>query len=840
MTVLDRGQFQLFISILQAKETKIRAEYYHRKNKILEKRTATGHGQPKKSRVPRGPRNTGKIANRHFRRKNPVKDCSEPAQVINLFTVELSKEQEQLLSRGPKFCPTPASYNEWQLLDDSFEGLRRVRLKEYWYDEEVPVLIPTRPKFYKKNYWEPPKGRDDSLDAFCSTVVSRVTAHAPRLPKQRNISRKSQEALQQLRDLVQKRILRISPADKGEAVVVQSFSQYHEEAMRQLCNTEPYRTSQEDTSQDIAKQSNECVHNLHGQEIIDDKCREWAKIKENDVKTPTFYHLPKVHKDNQNPPGRLIVLGIGGPTERLSKLVDHWLQPVVHKLPSFIKDTTHLFQLIHEWNDTNAPWSEEILIVTIDVVALYPSIPQEEVPVALRDMLANEDPCSPIPPIGTLLPIVDHVLQNNIFEFDGQLFQQIQGTAMGTPMAPAIANLYMGWVEKRLLSKTPWLVDPESWRRFIDDIIMLWTHGEKKLLEFLNWLNEQHQQIKFTWNYGQKQIPFLDVSISLVEGRLETDLHVKPTDVNMLLPFKSCHPRHCRRGIPFGQCIRIHRICSREDTFHLRCAQLRERLLNRGYPERLIQGAISRVKKMTRQNTLNYARKTKCDRVPFVITHNPTHPPLGKWLKELMPTLHQSRRMRKAMPNPRIVGERICHNLRRLLMQSRLPPHNPPSPPPDSDQPGRYKCTSKRCVVCQLYLLQTTTFSSVRTGQTFSIRDRVSCKTNNLIYLMDCAKCKDVQYTGETGQTLQRRFHAHRSNIGVNTEKQKSPKELSKYRQDTLVAKHFQRKGHSVLDMRVTVIETMRSEEVTHRRARERFWRHKLKTNYPDGLNVWD
>ncbi|KAL8562852.1 hypothetical protein ACOMHN_004544 [Nucella lapillus] len=104
------------------------------------------------------------------------------------------------------------------------------RPKEYRYDEEAPVLIPTRPKFYKKNYWEPPKGRVDSLDAFCSIVVSRVTAHAPRPPKQRNISRKSQEALQQLRDLVQKRILRISPADKGGAVVVPSFSQYHEEA----------------------------------------------------------------------------------------------------------------------------------------------------------------------------------------------------------------------------------------------------------------------------------------------------------------------------------------------------------------------------------------------------------------------------------------------------------------------------------------------------------------------------------------------------------------------------------------------------------------------------------
>ncbi|KAL8562851.1 hypothetical protein ACOMHN_004543 [Nucella lapillus] len=68
-------------------------------------------------------------------------------QKINLSTVQLSKEQEQLLSRGPKFCPTPASCNERQLLDDSSEGLRRVRLKEYRYDEEAPYTaqgVPVR------------------------------------------------------------------------------------------------------------------------------------------------------------------------------------------------------------------------------------------------------------------------------------------------------------------------------------------------------------------------------------------------------------------------------------------------------------------------------------------------------------------------------------------------------------------------------------------------------------------------------------------------------------------------------------------------------------------------
>ena len=57
---------------------------------------------------------------------------------------------------------------------------------------------------------------------------------------------------------------------------------------------------------------------------------------------------------------------------------------------------------------------------------------------------------------------------------------------------------------------------------------------------------------------------------------------------------------------------------------------------------------------------------------------------------------------------------------------------------------------------------------------------------------------------------------------------------------DSLVARHFQKEGHSVLDLRVTIVELMTSQDTNSRRARERFWRHKLKTNYPQGLNVWD
>jgi hypothetical protein len=248
---------------------------------------------------------------------------------------------------------------------------------------------------------------------------------------------------------------------------------------------------------------------------------------------------------------------------------------------------------------------------------------------------------------------------------------------------------------------------------------------------------------------------------------------------------------------------------------------------------------------MPRDSTLNYvSKKTKTERTPFIITHDPTHPPLDKWLKERMTTLHQSRRIKKAMPQPPIVGERNCHNLRRMLMPTKPPPPPPePETPLQENQTGCHKCQSKRCVVCQQHLKQTTTFNSVRTGTTFNIRTPANCKTSNLIYLIDCDKCGDVQYVGETGQTLQRRFHAHRSNIGVDPSKKKEQSKNTNSdfkRPDTLVARHFQSDGHSLQDMRVTVIETMRSDDAASRKSRERFWRHKLKTNYPDGLNVYD
>ncbi|KAL8616838.1 hypothetical protein ACOMHN_041757 [Nucella lapillus] len=379
---------------------------------------------------------------------------------------------------------------------------------------------------------------------------------------------------------------------------------------------------------------------------------------------------------------------------------------------------------------------------------------------------------------------------------------------------------------EKMLKTCPWTIDPAIWKRYIDDIITIWLYGEDELNKFMTWMNNQHPSIKFTYSYGRTNLPYLDVSLSIdPDGHLTSDLHVKPTDAAMILPFNSCHPRHCPRSIPYSQCLRLRRICSEDSVFEKRCQELKVKLQRRGYPGSLIDAAMRKVSDQPRASTLQYSRRnqqSKADRVPFIVRHNPSNPSLSLWLKQFLPVLHTSARMRKAAPVPPIVGERNCFSLRNLLMPSALPPL--PDPQTQGANKGCHPCN--KCTLCANHMQDTTSFHSVVTGQTFTIRDSLSCQSTNIIYLIDCSQCHSVQYVGETGQTVRKRFYNHTYAIRKGV--------------DTLVGKHFNSPGHALTDMKCTVIEGIRMDNTDVRKQREKFWRYKLRTNYPEGLNVFD
>ena len=103
----------------------------------------------------------------------------------------------------------------------------------------------------------------------------------------------------------------------------------------QLTDIKFYRRLNEDMTADIQKRVTVYVNRMHKDKLINDKTKQY--LIQSDVKPGRFYILPKVHKPGN--PGRPTVSSNSHPTERLSHFVDYHLQPLVHKPPSFVKDT---------------------------------------------------------------------------------------------------------------------------------------------------------------------------------------------------------------------------------------------------------------------------------------------------------------------------------------------------------------------------------------------------------------------------------------------------------------------------------------------------------------------
>ena len=90
-------------------------------------------------------------------------------------------------------------------------------------------------------------------------------------------------------------------------------------------------------------------------------------------------------------------------------------------------------------------------------------------------------------------------------------------------------------------------IETEKKKRYIDDIFF-----EESLKEFINEINSFHPIIKFTADWSKEKVNFLDVEVTLKNGVLSTDLFVKATDTHQFLDPSSCHPNHCKKGIPYS------------------------------------------------------------------------------------------------------------------------------------------------------------------------------------------------------------------------------------------------------------------------------------------------
>ena len=176
---------------------------------------------------------------------------------------------------------------------------------------------------------------------------------------------------------------------------------------------------------------------------------------------------------------------------------------------------------------------------------------------------------------------------NNLFRFNNKYYRQTDGLGMGLPLSPTMANIFLCYHEKRWLQDCPEEYKPIFYKRYVDDTILAFrqlSHVDK----FLNFLNNQHDNIKFTCELeNNRSIPFLDCRITREDGKLSTSVFRKDTFTGLGQSFFS----HCSFRFKINSIktllSRAYKICRTRTHLSMEFNFLARYFSENGYPEHL-------------------------------------------------------------------------------------------------------------------------------------------------------------------------------------------------------------------------------------------------------------
>ena len=144
--------------------------------------------------------------------------------------------------------------------------------------------------------------------------------------------------------------------------------------------------------------------------------------------------------------------------------------------------------------------------------------------------------------------------------FNGQLFDQIDGVAMGSPLGPSVASIFMLYLEKRYLTICPSEFKPVLYRRYVDDTYCLFRYRDHVVM-FLEYINCQHPNINFIAEIeAENSLPFLDVLVTREGNNFMTSL--KKTFTGLYTDFASLAPNKYKNNLISVLIYRAFHICS--------------------------------------------------------------------------------------------------------------------------------------------------------------------------------------------------------------------------------------------------------------------------------------
>lgn len=483
--------------------------------------------------------------------------------VFNFSNYSLSEEEKSLLALGLNFCITNTKYDS---------------LNHFLKFEKLAYML-SKCEFYNKS--------NNRVNEFMSSLKYITFSSLKRIIKsklQNNITSKNLATLKSLSS--NKNIVFLKP-DKGNGVVILNKSEYVNKMNSILCDNSKFKPINKDLFKLIISLEDKItrfLRYLKNVNVID--LDVFNSLTPSGSNVGILYGLPKVHKANN--PLRPILSTIGTHNYKLAK----FLIPLINKWSTNEYSVNNTFEFVNFIN--NHPTNDKYVMASFDITSLYTNVPvKETINIILNlafDNNTNNKYCNFSK--DQFSKLLNLTLLDSYFLFNEKLYLQVDGLAMGSCIAPTLANLFLCYHEKKWLDECPILFKPVIYKRYVDDTFLVFKDKDHINL-FLNYLNEKHNNIKFTCEHEvDKQLSFLDINIIHENNKFNTNVFRKTTHTGLGMNFKSFLPINFKINSIKCLLFRAYNICSSYLSFHNETSFLKSYFIKNGYPINIIDNQI--------------------------------------------------------------------------------------------------------------------------------------------------------------------------------------------------------------------------------------------------------
>ena len=400
--------------------------------------------------------------------------------IINLSNYKLSATEEFVLSHGPNFCFPP--YN--QKREETFAEFEVLLAQlQHHHPQSTEKHVALKAKL------------SDLAHAYCGTPVELgdFLMH--------------KECFKAIKSLRSNENILITKPDNGSGVVILTKTDYVAKMDSILQDETKFKllgsAINNDNTSKIESRIQRRLLQLHKDKLLPPAV--YDLIRPTGSQRPRMYGLPKTHK--KDVPLRPILSMTASAQHKLAKYLSYLLEPVLTRYSTHCIRDSFTFSDIIKTSNLD-PLS--VFLYSFDITSLFTNVPlAETIQICADALYTSEHPLAPFPR-NIFVELMEMATSSVEFSFNNTMYRQTDGVAMGSPLGPTLANIFVGYYESLLFQD---VATPEMYFRYMDDTFVVFNN-ENQCDNFLNKLNSLHPSLRFTFEKESNlRLPFLDVLV---------------------------------------------------------------------------------------------------------------------------------------------------------------------------------------------------------------------------------------------------------------------------------------------------------------------------------------